>query len=543
MTRSLAPPPAAAAATCAPRPAAMVPYRQAKEASVSNLRGGSLPQVAGISLVPWAGALLAAAIDAQAPALPPLLGWLLHWTAAVLPALLAVTVYAPPREAAALACSLLGSALLLLHRARTRARIPPPAPPSGSRSGSRSGVSSSAPALRFVTVYRAHMMLMTVLCILAVDFPVFPRALAKAENFGLSLMDLGVGSFVFSWGLVAARPLLSSKQVLNQSTGQTRPTKPYQRLWSRTWSKTWPLALLALTRVVAVKGVEYPEHMGEYGVHWNFFATLALFPLLGTVLALLRPASSVLLCTAAAALAVHEGILSYTWVASWALDPALDRVSQGMSVFAQNKEGFVSFTGYLVLFLLGAHVGLAAFEPSHHLRIRRLGLLSVAYSLVLFVVLTSEPAPYAAAEFTATLRTGAVWNSGYGVSRRLANVGYVIFTAAYNTVILALYASTQWALSCLTPVPNEHLAAATTTTFPAADRGSASPTAPTDLSSSTQARSPSPPRAPQATTPDLLASINRHAMPAFLLVRILSLPPITSGIFLLLPPTSLGCLY
>lgn len=39
-----------------------------------------------------------------------------------------------------------------------------------------------------VTIYRAHMMLLTILCILAVDFPVFPRTLAKCETFGVSLV-------------------------------------------------------------------------------------------------------------------------------------------------------------------------------------------------------------------------------------------------------------------------------------------------------------------------------------------------------------------
>ena len=39
-----------------------------------------------------------------------------------------------------------------------------------------------------LTVYRAHMLLMTFLAILAVDFPVFPRSLAKCETFGVSLV-------------------------------------------------------------------------------------------------------------------------------------------------------------------------------------------------------------------------------------------------------------------------------------------------------------------------------------------------------------------
>lgn len=40
-----------------------------------------------------------------------------------------------------------------------------------------------------LTTYRTHMLVMTSLCILAVDFPVFPRYLAKCETFGVSLVS------------------------------------------------------------------------------------------------------------------------------------------------------------------------------------------------------------------------------------------------------------------------------------------------------------------------------------------------------------------
>ena len=50
------------------------------------------------------------------------------------------------------------------------------------------GPSATAPLLPSLTTYRAHMLLLTFICILAVDFPVFPRSLAKCETFGASIV-------------------------------------------------------------------------------------------------------------------------------------------------------------------------------------------------------------------------------------------------------------------------------------------------------------------------------------------------------------------
>lgn len=44
--------------------------------------------------------------------------------------------------------------------------------------------------LPFLSVYRAHMMIMTIHCILAVDFAIFPRVQGKCEDFGTSLVRL-----------------------------------------------------------------------------------------------------------------------------------------------------------------------------------------------------------------------------------------------------------------------------------------------------------------------------------------------------------------
>ncbi|KAG8890105.1 Glucosaminyl phosphatidylinositol (GlcN-PI) nositol acylation protein, partial [Tulasnella sp. 403] len=192
-------------------------------------------------------------------------------------------------------------------------------------------------------------MLLTVICILAVDFPVFPRALAKCESWGISVMDLGVGSFVFSQGLVSAIPFLKTPP-----TGMT--TTALKRVLSAT-RKVLPVLALGLIRVVLVKGTEYPEHVSEYGVHWNFFITLALLPVGSAYLQpylYKMPVSLLGLFITAA----HQFSLSYSGLQSWALGD--DR----KGLLSQNKEGIVSLPGYLAIHMLGFAIGILILPPS-----------------------------------------------------------------------------------------------------------------------------------------------------------------------------------
>ncbi|CAE6438487.1 unnamed protein product [Rhizoctonia solani] len=204
------------------------------------------------------------------------------------------------------------------------------------------------PPLPALTTYRAHMMLMTIIAILAVDFPVFPRALSKCESRGVSVMDLGVGSFVFSQGVVSAVPVIKNPGLLKN------PVLPKVLAASK---KVIPLLVLGLLRVLAVKGTEYPEHVTEYGVHWNFFITLALLPPLSVMFHPLIVYAPLSLLGLVLTL-VHQTLLTNTSLQDWALG------NNRTNLFDQNKEGIVSFVGYLSIHLLGMAIGTLILPPS-----------------------------------------------------------------------------------------------------------------------------------------------------------------------------------
>ena len=131
---------------------------------------------------------------------------LVEWILLVFPLLLSMTLFA---ERPYILCSVL---LALAGASRASFSDTPSSPlpsqaeqpraPSPSHTieiasdRSSSSSSSSSPSrihivqLPALTIYRAHMMLMTILAILAVDFPAFPRSLAKCETFGVSLVCL-----------------------------------------------------------------------------------------------------------------------------------------------------------------------------------------------------------------------------------------------------------------------------------------------------------------------------------------------------------------
>ena len=183
----------------------------------------------------------------------------------------------------------------------------------------------------YVVAFRSYLQMLTVVAILAVDFEVFPRKFAKCESYGTSLMDVGVGCFVFSSGLVAGPRL--------QNSGSLR----------RTLRLVLPVLLLGLARVVFTKALDYQEHVSEYGVHWNFFITLGLLPLL--IYIQNRIFKGVPLYLAGiTVLGVYQYSLSHGLEEFIMNAPRID-------YFTMNREGIFSLIGFYGLFLLAAQSG------------------------------------------------------------------------------------------------------------------------------------------------------------------------------------------
>lgn len=291
-------------------------------------------------------------------------------------------------------------------------------------------LSQSLRPLPALTTYRAHMMLMTILSILAVDFPVFPRVLAKCETYGVSLMDIGVGSFVFSQGVVSAIPIIKDISYLQA------PVLLKLKSVSR---KMIPIIVLGILRIVLVKGTEYPEHVTEYGVHWNFFLTLALLPVIEV---LLHP---IVLHIPVALLGLWIGVLHQFALSSGGMKDFLLNASRSNIIFA-NKEGLLSLLGYVSIHILGLSLGTVILPPSpSFFRKQQQQLLDGPSSHRPSKLDPSAPRQNAKIVIE-LLSYSMVWwmllafvRLGLEVSRRMANISYVLWVAAYNTSFILGY--------------------------------------------------------------------------------------------------------
>ncbi|KAH9052806.1 GWT1-domain-containing protein [Lactarius vividus] len=448
-------------------------YKSSKESFVSGMTGSTVLHINMISFVALSSIALHSSIRSRFPQ-PKSFQFLSEWILLVVPLLLSMTLFAdhPGILSAAL---LLPSALIYFLFPHTSPAHPSPR-------------------------NRAHMMLVTILAILAVDFPVFPRALAKCETYGVSLMDMGVGAFVFSQGIVSAIPLVKA------------PAHARAPLMSEIASvvvKCAPVLALGLVRVLLVKGTQYPEHVTEYGVHWNFFLTLALVPVLRVFLHPLFttvPISLLGLLVALGYLSLSAGLTSYV----------LDAPRQ--SLISANKEGLVSLTGYLAIHLLGLSTGTLVIPLFAAAARKRRNSDAPARRVSLSMPhrendkTATELFSYAVIYWTLFGISRYFHIGGPDASRRLVNLPYILWVAAYNTTFLLCYMlldlaffPTPLAKSTYSPVSGLKVVRRPSDDDNDKARGATSPLVPPYRAMTSSGPSPMP-------APPLLEAINRNSL-------------------------------
>jgi hypothetical protein len=251
------------------------------------------------------------------------------------------------------------------------------------------------------------MNLVTGVCILAVDFKVFPRRFAKTETFGYGLMDTGVGMFVISNAIVTPEALgyKSKSQTLTSA------------MWKAIKSSV-PLLLLGSARFFVTKQIDYQMHVSEYGVHWNFYMTLAVTKILCTLI-LQFVGSNYSGIISAVVIGIHELILSFG-IQDWVLSNDTRE-----NFVTANREGIISSLGYVALYFAGICLGqgLRDYKSSFQSNIYLMGKQTIISVLLWFAT--------------------ALCKYWFGVSRRLANIGYVSWILAFCTTVLVILMSVE----------------------------------------------------------------------------------------------------
>lgn len=413
----------------------MTTLKEQKEQFVSNLLGGSIVEIYYVSTISLSGYLLYNLINLYTSFK---VNFPLDFVLNCMTILLSITLYSNSPEVLHLlilvpALLVVIGALFRLNNGRNRK--------SKEKPNGNTGATVSHLLVRkpFITAYRSHMIVITNFAILAVDFRVFPRRFAKVETWGTSLMDMGVGSFVFSMGLATSRSIIKQRFDSSKSSDYRFKFSQYLSLIVKNTVKALPVLALGLIRLVSVKTLEYQEHVSEYGIHWNFFITLGLLPIF---LAIVDPILN-FIPRFLVALAIgigYEVALSKTNVLAFILggDNRMD------NLITMNKEGIFSFIGYFSIFVFGQSFGsfvLTGFKTPNNLigmctykqyksRGKKSSILSVTTTqgLVIASIVTHLLSWYAQESFF----TG-------NVSRRVANLPYVLWVVSYNSTLLLGY--------------------------------------------------------------------------------------------------------
>jgi len=257
----------------------------------------------------------------------------------------------------------------------------------------------------YITYYRSCIMIMTVICILAVDFAPFPRRYWKTGANGTGLMDLGVGTIIFAAGTVAS---FSTPNMLNA------------------FKTNLPLLLIGISRVVIMKTTGYLNGSSDtMGMHWNFFLTLGLIPFLTPGIRLWIPGKVIAIVGLFLSIG-YEVILKLTGLESY--------INGGGSsgFIGQNKEGLFGILGFISLYMISCGISELMKQNQSDLKL----MFRKLFALSMFAWATYW----------------CLKAFGFLASRRLVNLQFNIWITALSTLHLALFVLSE----VVTPKPAGH---------------------------------------------------------------------------------------
>lgn len=210
----------------------------------------------------------------------------------------------------------------------------------------------------------------TTICIFLCDFMFWEPRLGKSDFFGVGLMDLGVGFFLFNSAIISSR--IGPRRLARSSA---------------------VLFVLGMIRLAVVGLFGLDVNPREYGAHWNFYFTLCFVNILYMAFnSRYNLAVGTLLCIA------HELSLLYT-------SPTILSDNRA-TILLKNKEGISSLAPFLGVYLILNHVGHRVLEKDSSKAQSASRNIALA-SLVVYAVSRTYSEP----------------------SRRLSNMAYISWVA------------------------------------------------------------------------------------------------------------------
>ncbi|XP_065577262.1 uncharacterized protein LOC136038147 isoform X2 [Artemia franciscana] len=251
-----------------------------------------------------------------------------------------------------------------------------------------------------LTNYRGAVILSTSICILAVDFQGFPLRFAKTEDRGYSLMDAGVGCFVFMSGI-------SGLEIRNGAVSVVETAK-------KSLKSSWILFVFGFLRSAFILSSGYPYDVKEYGIHWNFFLTLGCVKIMGPII------SMIVSFVPPFAKAVFISCIYQAFLQNGLGNQLLSDNDRSTFIWA-NREGIFSICGFLAIYWIAVEVGRYLNEERKTIRQWTDALIVLIFWKI-------------AIDFA----LGYVESVSGSPSRRLADLGYILWMVSFNIFLLFL---------------------------------------------------------------------------------------------------------